>query len=137
MIIGIGNDLVQVSRVKNILSRQGKRFSERILTELELESLIKTRYPEKFLAKRYAVKEAASKALGTGIAEGVSFHDFHIDHDNLGAPLLKVSGRAAEIASEKKINCWHITITDEKKYAVAMVIAENAAENAAESTAAE
>ena len=125
MIIGIGNDLVQVSRVKSILTRQGQRFSERILTDIELESLTKTRYPEKFLAKRYAAKEAASKALGTGIAEGVSFHDFHIDHDESGAPLLLVSGKAAEIASDKKINHWHITITDEKKYAIATVIAES------------
>jgi len=125
MIIGIGNDLVQVRRVRKIFKRQGSRFSERILTEFELKSLQKYRYPEKFLAKRYAAKEAAAKALGTGIADGVSFHDFQVDHDEMGAPLLTVTGRAAELAVGKNIKRWHISITDEKKYAVAMVIAED------------
>jgi len=124
MIAGTGIDLVQVSRVKKILNRQGHRFSERILTKPEIDSLNKTRYPEKFLAKRYAAKEAAAKALGTGIADGVSFQDFQINHDEQGAPLLEVTGRAAELATLKNINKWHISITDESKYAIAMVVAE-------------
>ncbi len=125
MIIGIGCDLVQVCRVKKILNRQGYRFSERILTRVEIDSLEQTRYPEKFLAKRYAAKEAAAKALGTGIAEGVSFQDFQIEHDELGAPQLLVTGCAAKLADQKNIKRWHISITDEKKYAIAMVIAED------------
>ncbi len=125
MIIGIGSDLVQVNRVENVLNRQGERFSERILTLVEQQLLKNNRHPVKFLAKRYAAKEAAAKALGTGIADGVSFQDFFIDHDNLGAPILRVTGRAAELAEQKKIRCWHISISDEKEYAMAMVIAEN------------
>jgi len=124
MIVGIGNDLVQVSRVKSIIKRQGNRFAERILTEDELETFNKSRYPEKFLAKRFAAKEAAAKALGTGIADAVSFHDFQVNHNDLGAPALKVTGRALELAVLKNITDWHLSITDEKKYAVAMVIAE-------------
>ncbi len=125
MIVGIGNDLVQVSRIKTIVKRQGHRFAQRILTEEELNTLKHHRYPEKFLAKRFAAKEAAAKALGTGIANGVSFHDFQVDHDELGAPLLSVSGRAHELAILKNITHWHLSITDEKKYAVATVIAES------------
>lgn len=125
MIIGIGSDLVEVRRIEKIFFRQGKQFSERILTIEEQQSLLNNRFPVKFLAKRYAAKEAAAKALGTGIAEGVSFQDFCIEHDDLGAPILRVTGRAAELAELKNINNWHITITDEKKYAMAMVIAEN------------
>ncbi len=68
MIIGIGNDLVQVRRVRKIFKRQGSRFSERILTEFELKTLQKYRYPDIFLSQRYAAREAAAKALGTGIA---------------------------------------------------------------------
>ena len=124
MIVGIGNDLVQVSRVKAIIKRQGDRFAQRILTEEELETYNHHRYPEKFLAKRFAAKEAAAKAIGTGIADGVSFHDFQVDHDELGAPFLKVTGRAHELAILKSITSWHLSITDEKKYAVATVIAE-------------
>ena len=125
MIIGIGTDLVQINRVENVYNRQGERFSERILTLVEQQLLKNNRHPVKFLAKRYAAKEAAAKALGTGIADGVSFQDFFIDHDNLGAPILRVTGRAAELAEQKKIRGWHISITDEKDYAMAMVIAEN------------
>ncbi len=125
MIVGIGNDLVQVSRIKAIVKRQGHRFAQRILTEEELGTLKNHRYPEKFLAKRFAAKEAAAKALGTGIADGVSFHDFQVDHDKLGAPLLSLSGRALELAGLKSITSWHLSITDEKKYALAMVIAES------------
>ncbi len=125
MIVGIGNDVVQVSRIKTIVKRQGHRFAQRILTEEELNALKHHHNQEKFLAKRFAAKEAAAKALGTGIANGVSFQDFQVDHDELGAPLLSVSGCALELAMLKDITSWHLSISDEKKYAVAMVIAES------------
>ncbi|MGI3026754.1 holo-ACP synthase, partial [Vibrio cholerae] len=78
----------------------------------------------RYLAKRFAAKEAASKALGTGIAHGVSFQDFAISNDDNGKPLLSLSGKAAELAQRSQVASVHLTISDERHYAVATVILE-------------
>jgi holo-[acyl-carrier protein] synthase len=77
------------------------------------------------LAKRFAAKEAASKALGTGIAHGVSFQDFEISNDENGKPVLTLSGKAQQIAQASSVRSVHLTISDERHYAVATVILES------------
>ena len=75
MIVGIGTDIVSVARMKKSLDRNGDKFSQRILHDSELLQLKTVSKADQFLAKRFAVKEAASKALGTGFSEGVSWQD--------------------------------------------------------------
>lgn len=124
-IAGIGTDIVEIARVEKALARQ-PRFAVRILTETEQASLACHKTPGRFLAKRFAAKEAAAKALGTGIANGVTFHDFTITNQASGQPTLRLSGRAAELAHARGIaHCW-LTLSDEKAYAIAHVVLETA-----------
>ena len=125
MIIGLGTDIVSVERVTRIYEDTGDAFAERILSQEELLELKKTKRKNEFLAKRFAAKEAASKALGTGIAKGVSFQDFTVSHDAHGKPVLLVTGHARLLAEEQQINRWHISLSDEREHAIATVIAEH------------
>lgn len=124
-VIGLGTDIVQINR----LSDAGERLAKRILTATELEQWLQHSQPHRFLAKRFAAKEAAAKALGTGIAQGVSFQDFTIENDAAGCPHLTLSGKAAEIAASRGVDHWLISISDERDYAVATVIGEQLAIN--------
>ena len=83
--IGLGNDLVEIARIEKILaSDQAERFVKRVLTETELALFTQHKQAARYLAKRWAAKEAAAKALGTGIAGGVSFQDFEIVNNEQG-----------------------------------------------------
>lgn len=125
MIFGLGTDIVEIERVADVYESTGDGFVDRILTDSEKLKIPKNpNLIPAYLAKRFAVKEAAAKALGTGITEGVSFLDFTTEHTESGAPILIVSGKAAEIAEREGITSWHVSISDEKHYAVATVIAE-------------
>ncbi|SUB65410.1 holo-ACP synthase [Photobacterium damselae] len=123
-IVGLGTDIAEIERVAKVWQRQRLAFAERILTASELIELSQTKRPERFLAKRFAVKEAAAKALGTGIAAGVSFQDFEVGHDEFGKPLLNLTGQAQKFAQQRLVNHVHLTIADERHYAVATVILE-------------
>ncbi|MDN3610953.1 holo-ACP synthase [Vibrio ostreicida] len=124
-IIGLGTDIAEIDRVEKALARNGEAFAKRILTNVELEKFNNLKQQGRFLAKRFAVKEAASKALGTGIAQGVTFHDFIVTNDEHGAPILSLSGKALEFAKQKKVAHVHLSISDERHYAVATVIYES------------
>jgi holo-[acyl-carrier protein] synthase len=124
MIIGIGTDIVDVERITGLWQRQGVRFAQRLLSEREWLELADKTFPARFLAKRWAAKEAISKALGTGIAQGVGFTDMTIGHTELGQPTIVLSGGALARANQLKIQRWHLSISDEKNHAVAFVIAE-------------
>ena len=124
-IIGLGTDIAEIERVEKALARSGDAFAKRILTEQELEKFYSLKQQGRFLAKRFAAKEAASKALGTGIAQGVTFQDFTISNDESGAPVLELSNRAFELAEKKNVSSVHLSISDERHYAVATVILEN------------
>ncbi len=125
MIIGLGTDIAEIERIEKALSRSGEAFAQRILTQQELETFNGLKQQGRFLAKRFAAKEAASKALGTGIAHGVSFQDFEISNDDNGKPVLTLSGKALQIAQASAVQNLHITISDERHYAVATVILES------------
>lgn len=123
-IVGIGNDLVEVARIEQVLARTPERFAARVLTESELNQFHQHKQPARFLAKRFAAKEAAAKAIGTGIAAGVTFQDFEITNDAAGRPLLALHGVAKRLASERGVNhCW-LTLSDERHYAFATVVLE-------------
>ncbi len=125
MIVGIGSDIVSVARMKKSLDRNGDKFSQRILHSSELLQLQAISKKDQFLAKRFAVKEAASKALGTGFSEGVSWQDIYIEHDELGKPILCFSGRALIRAESLGVKRQHVTLSDEREYAVAFVVLES------------
>jgi len=125
MIVGLGTDIAEIERIEKALNRSGDAFAQRILTENEFEVFTNLKQKGRYLAKRFAAKEAASKALGTGIAHGVSFQDFEISNDENGKPVLTLSGKAQQIAQASSVRSVHLTISDERHYAVATVILES------------
>lgn len=124
MIFGIGTDIVRVARMQKDLDRFGERFAERILTVNELNQFRQVHDKANFLARRFAAKEAAVKALGTGFSNGVQLHDIEVTHDAQGKPLLEFSGRALEYLQQKMISIAHISLADEQDHAVAFVTLE-------------
>jgi holo-[acyl-carrier protein] synthase len=121
MIFGIGTDIVQISRIQNSLDRYGERFARRILGGEELVDFQRTLHPARFLARRFAAKEAVVKAYGTGFTQGITFQDIVVSHDAAGKPLLVLSGRALELQQEMGIGEKFISLSDEREYAVAFV----------------
>ena len=125
MIYGIGTDIVTVARMRDSLARHGERFAQRLLHPLELEAYVKAREPERFLAKRFAAKEAFSKALGTGLRPPATLSAIAVSHDDLGKPILVFHGQLEKMLKNKNLKA-HLSISDEAEYAVAYVILEQA-----------
>ncbi|EJG0864207.1 holo-ACP synthase [Vibrio parahaemolyticus] len=124
-ILGLGTDIAEIERIEKALGRSGEPFAQRILSENEMAKFSQLKQQGRYLAKRFAAKEAASKALGTGIAQGVTFHDFTVSNDELGKPVLMLSGVAQKMAQTMGVNHVHLSISDERHYAVATVILES------------
>ena len=124
MIVGLGTDIVERERIQASLSRLGEAFAKRILTTSELAEFSESKQQVALLAKRFAAKEAAVKALGLGIGNGVSFQHMNISHDKYGAPLLEFNGFAKEHCDLLGVNHVHLSISDEQRYAMATVILE-------------
>lgn len=123
MIVGVGTDLVQIERIHRVLERQPQRFIERVLTPHEREVCASKSNQAAYLAKRFAAKEAASKALGTGIGR-VSWQDFEVRNNSAGAPELHLSGAAAIRLSELGGQQVWLTMSDERDYVTAFVVLE-------------
>jgi holo-[acyl-carrier protein] synthase len=124
MIYGIGTDVISVARISRALARFGDRFAQRILAEREFADYRKRKLPERFLAKRFAAKEAFSKAMGTGIRTPVTWRYIEVGHDRRGKPLIVPHPLLAARMQEWSIGAAHISITDELDIAVAFVILE-------------
>ena len=110
---GIGNDLVEISRVSKSLERHGERFARRILAPSEFEKFLEAKQPDNFLAKRFAAKEAVSKALGTGIAQGISWHDIELAHADSGQPCVVLHRKAKLRLTELNAETALISLSDE------------------------
>ncbi|MFQ5994171.1 MAG: holo-ACP synthase [Acidiferrobacterales bacterium] len=121
MIFGIGTDIVRVVRMEKNLERFGERFPRRILTPGELQDYAEQKSPAHFLARRFAAKEAAVKAMGTGFSGGLGWRQIGIGHDKRGKPLLEFTGSAAAFIKDKGITASHVSLADEEEYAVAVV----------------
>ncbi len=128
MIIGIGNDIVDIRRIEETLSRFGSRFTDRIFTEIEKKKSDKRAMRAASYAKRFAAKEACSKALGTGFRRGVFWKDMGVVNEISGRPTMVLTGgalaqleRLVPAGMAAKV---HLTITDDHPYAQAMVIIE-------------
>ncbi|UCH53132.1 MAG: holo-ACP synthase [Pseudomonadota bacterium] len=124
MIFGIGTDIVRVARMAKDLERFGDRFAERILTDSELAEFRATERRAHFLAKRFAAKEAAAKAMGTGFSQGIHLRQVGVAHDTRGKPLLEFSGAAREFLEQHGIRVTHVSLADEEDHAVAFVTLE-------------
>lgn len=124
MIFGIGTDIVEVSRIEDSLARFGNAFAERILNEQEWLSYSQSNTQSRFLAKRFAAKEAFSKALGTGIRTPATFQNIGIAHDDLGKPVLDIAPELQLLLDSKGIRFMHLSISDEKVLAAAFVVLE-------------
>lgn len=125
MIVGIGTDLVEIGRIERVVERQGERLALRVLGDREIGEYRRSAAPSRLLAKRFAVKEAAGKALGTGIGHGASFHDIVLLHNELGRPELTFEGAALERCRLLGVRRAHVTLSDEQHYAVAFVVLED------------
>jgi len=124
MIVGLGLDLVEVDRIRSVHQRHPERFVQRILTDAERAYVLRHRDPAERLAGRWAAKEAALKALGTGLAAGIRWRDVEILPDELGRPTLSFHARALERARQLKANAYHVTITHGNGLAMAQVLLE-------------
>lgn len=124
MIVGLGLDVVELERVEATLKRFGERFTRRILTPAEQEAMPGGRAVP-YLAARFAAKEAASKALGTGIASGVGFHDMEILRLPSGQPELRLSGGAALRLRALGGARAHVSLTHGRDTAAAVVVLES------------
>ena len=124
MIFGIGTDIVRIQRIDKNLQRYGERFASRILSDDEFEGFKTSARKAHFLAKRFAAKEAAAKALGTGFRDGLSLRDISVTNDELGKPVLNFSPKAQEQLKTRCIGGTHLSISDEHDYAVAFVTLE-------------
>jgi len=126
VIYGVGTDIVSIERVQNIISKNRDGFIKRVLTEHERALFSNKADSAAYLAKRFAAKEAFSKALGTGIGRVVSFQDLTIRNNESGKPYFLPSEKLRLYLMEKGIKQGHLSISDESKYAVAFVILEQA-----------
>lgn len=124
MIVGIGTDIIEVARIEATMERRGHALAERILTVGEMSDLSGQQYPARYLAKRFAAKEAVLKALGTGLRNGMRWSDIDVTHDELGKPLLSLSGEVKRCFDKLGACVSHISLSDEKDYVVAFVIIE-------------
>lgn len=121
-VVGIGSDLISQQRVAAALDHLGDRFARRILTPSEMEVWNSKKQSANYLAKQFAAKEALSKALGTGIAKGVSFQDFEVSRADSGQPLAELSGAAKDHMQRLNGAVAHISLTDEGDLIMAFAV---------------
>ncbi len=124
-IFGLGTDIVNVKRLEKILKENKNTFKSRVFSKNEILYCEKKNKPAAFYAKRYAAKEALSKALGTGIRKGINFKDIEISNNNIGKPSIKLKGTTAKFL-KKKINAKkysiYLSLSDDFPWAQATVI---------------
>lgn len=125
MIYGIGTDIVAVTRLRGMWERHGDKALEKLLAPQEMTEFAKAADKGRFLAKRFAAKEAFSKALGTGVRPPATLPAIVVIHDDLGKPVLDFAPKLGALLQEKNLKA-HLSISDEVDYAVAYVILEQA-----------
>ena len=124
MIYGIGTDIVNIDRVKKILSKNRDGFVKRVLSEHEQALFANKADSAAYCAKRFAAKEAFAKALGTGIGQVVSFQDLTVRNNENGKPHFTPSEKLRQYLVEKNIRQAHLSISDESQNAIAFVVLE-------------
>lgn len=123
MIAGIGTDIVAVARLGKLYQRHGQRALAKLLSPREHLEFVGVRDPARFLAKRFAAKEAFGKALGIGLVAPATLPSIGVAHDSLGRPLFEYAAPLAAHLTQRRLVA-HLTISDEHDFAVAFVIME-------------
>lgn len=126
MIFGVGTDIVELSRIRATYERFGEHFVRRLLMDEELELFRKSKWPVRFLAMRFAGKEATVKAMGTGFRHGVWLRDVGIVNNDWGRPLVIWSARGLEVCQRLGIGAGHVSLTDDAGLVVAFAVVEQA-----------
>lgn len=126
MIFGIGTDIVEMSRMQKTWERFGEHFARRILMDEEMELFRQTKQPARFLAMRFAGKEATVKAMGTGFAHGIWMRDVGITRNEWGRPLIIWSERGRKVCDQLGISSGHVSLTDEAGLILAFAVVETA-----------
>ena len=124
MIVGIGIDIVDLSRIDRLLREYGEQFARRILAEAERPAFAASSRPVWFLANRFAAKEALSKALGTGLRYPVTLHAISVSSDSIGKPELGFHGPLPGYLASRGVTRHHLSLSHEKAMACAVVILE-------------
>jgi len=124
MIVGIGTDVVSIERIAGVLERHGERFLDRILTADERKRFDRTKAKASHLAKRWAAKEAFSKAIGTGIHPPFTWKSIGVGRDPKGKPLVVPSAEMAKHLKKLGVTSAHVSLTDDAGVAVAFVVLE-------------
>ena len=124
MIFGIGTDLVELARFEILFARYGERLAGRMLSEGELKEFRSEADPARFIAKRFAAKEAFAKAVGSGLRDPVSLRRIGITHDGLGKPVLQFDDVLRTHLAQLGISGHHLSISDERSMVVAFVVLE-------------
>ena len=124
MIYGIGTDIVAVGRIEQALNRHGDRFARRILAAVEWNDFATSVHRARFLAKRFAAKEAFVKALGTGMRHPATWHNISVTHDALGRPGFGLAPELAQVLAQHNIRGHHLSISDEVEMVVAFSVLE-------------
>jgi holo-[acyl-carrier protein] synthase len=123
MILGLGTDLVAISRLEEVLSRHGERFVRRVFTPMEQAECLGRARPAMHFAARLAAKEAAMKALGTGWGLGVRWQEFEVQSGGGAPPVLTLAGVARQEAEKRGIRRALVSLSHDGDYAIAMVVA--------------
>lgn len=126
MIFGIGTDIVEYARIAKMHARYGERLAARILSERELPQCHANHDPARFIAKRFAAKEAFAKAVGSGLREPVSLRRIGVTHDGLGKPVLQFDATLRTHLAQLGITGHHLSLSDERSMIVAFVVLETA-----------
>jgi holo-[acyl-carrier protein] synthase len=124
LIVGIGADIVEVERVTRLLARYGERFARRVLGAGEWEGYRASPHRDRYLASRFAAKEAFGKAFGTGLRAPVLLTYISLNHDPLGRPILQLAPELQGLVTRRGIKAQHITLTHERSMACAIVVLE-------------
>jgi len=126
MILGIGNDLIDIRRIEHTLQRYGERFLDRVFTKVERQKSDRRKQRAASYAKRFAAKEACAKALGTGLSQGVYWRDMGVVNMPSGQPTMKLTGGALERLKQMTppgmTAVIHLTLTDDQPLAQAIVL---------------
>ncbi|MFP5209562.1 MAG: holo-ACP synthase [Acidobacteriota bacterium] len=125
MIVGSGIDLVEIPRIQQAMDRFGRRFLDRVYTASEQDYCLRKHNAAESLAARFAAKEAAAKALGTGISQGVGWREIEVVREPGGRPNLRFHGRAAMIAAHMGMVSAALSLTHTGSLAMASVVLEN------------
>lgn len=135
MIFGIGTDVLRLERMEQTWQRFGPRFARRLLLDEEHELFAKAKRPVRFLAMRFAAKEAIVKALGTGFANGIWIRDVGMLPNKLGQPQVVFSERGRALCDQLGVGEGHLTLSDEAGLVIAVAVLMRAANGAATSAA--